>query len=323
MSELIDRYVHQVGLSVRPRERKDIEAELRSQIQDQLENRYGHSPTTTEIITVLKQLGNPHTLATSYTGEQYLVGPDLYPTMMTVLRFGLPLVPTLVVVANVINALVSPTGDDWLGLLIGSIFTTLQVASIFFTLVVILFAILQNSGETFRTQAKVTEFNPLDLPPVNDPSAVDRFESGINLAINTLIVISLLYFLQVGGLTLTFNPNNPGEVMPIPTSWGLVLLATSLGEIILSLWALLRQRWTLGTWLTHMVLEIVGAVGLYFVLFAPLSERLIQTAENDNARVLLDQSPLFITLSIIVILLLVSGTKLIRLWQYRRVSTAP
>ena len=45
MTELIERYVHQVGRYLPPKERAEIEAELRSQIQDQLDDRYAGSPT--------------------------------------------------------------------------------------------------------------------------------------------------------------------------------------------------------------------------------------------------------------------------------------
>lgn len=318
MIELIDRYVHQVGLYVRPKERAEIEAELRSQIQDQLEDRYGGSPTAAEVTSVLKQLGDPRTMAASYGGEQYLVGPDLYPFMMPVLRFGLPLVPAVVVIANVIGAVLSPAGDDWPGLLIGSIFSAAQVAIIFFAVVVMFFAILQHSGEELGAQAKTSEFNPLELPPVNDPSTVDRFESGVGIAVGTLMVIALLYFLQVGGLTLRFNLSDPGEVLPVPTNWLFVLLVTTLGDVVLNLWALIRRRWTLGLWLAQTMMELVGAVGLYFVLFTPLAERLAQTAPELVERLRLDQLPAWITVSIVIIIVLASGSKLIRLWQYRQ-----
>jgi hypothetical protein len=150
MNDLIDRYVHQVGVYVRPKERADIEAELRSQIQDQLDDRYGDAPTQSDIAAMLRQLGDPRTMAASYGGEQYLVGPDLYPFLLTVLRFGLPLVPAVVVIANFVSALLSPEGSDWITLIVGSLFTALQMVLLFFAVVVIVFAILQHAGEEVR-----------------------------------------------------------------------------------------------------------------------------------------------------------------------------
>lgn len=317
MSELIDRYIHQVGLYVRPKERAEIESELRSQIQDQLEDHYSSSPTEENIASVLKQLGDPRTMAASYSGEQYLVGPELYPFMMTVLRFGLPLVPAVVVIANIVGAAISPEGVDWLGLLIGSFITAVQAALLFFAVVVMFFTILQHSGKALGTTAK-TDFNPLELPSVNDPDAVDRFESGFGIAIGTLIGIVIFYYLQVGGLTLHFNLNDPGEVLPAPTGWLVVLLFTTFGSVFLNLWALIRHRWTLGTWLAESALNLVGAVGLYFVLLTPLLNRLAETMPELNNRLPLEQLPSVITLAIVVLMVLGNGSKLIRLWQQRQ-----
>jgi len=320
MSELIDRYIHQVGLYVRPKERAEIEAELRSQIQDQLEDRYDGAPTQADVAAVLKQLGKPRTMAVSYSGEQYLVGPELYPFLLTVLRFGLPLVPSVVVIANIVGAALSPAGGDWLGLLIGSIFTAAQAALIFLAIVVVFFAILQHSCEELRAAAR-TEFNPLELPAVDDPGAVDRFESGVGIAIGTLVGIAILYYLQVGGLTLRFNLNDPGEVLPVPTSWLAVLLFTTFSSILINLWALIRRRWTLWTWLAQAALELVGAVGLYFVLLTPVLERVIQTVPELSERLPLDQLPSIITLFTVVIMVLSNGGRLIRLWQQQGANT--
>jgi hypothetical protein len=316
MNDLIDRYVYQVGLYVRPKERAEIEAELRSQIQDQLEDRSGGAPTEADIAAVLTQLGDPRTLAASYSGEQYLVGPDLYPFLLTVLRFGLPLVPALVIIANVVGLALAPEGGNWLGLLLGSLFTAIQATLIFFAVVVLVFAIVQHSGETVR--ASKTAFNPLDLPKVNDPGAVDRFEIGFGIAIGTLISLAILYFLQVGGLTLRFNLSDPGEVLPVPSGWLVVLLITTVSNVLLNLWALLRRRWTLELWLAQTAFELVGAVGLYFVLFTPIIERVMQSLPELSQQFPIEQLPWIITLILVVLMVLGNGSKSIRLWQQRQ-----
>jgi len=321
MSELIDRYVYQVGLYVRPKERKEIEAELRSQIQDQLEDRYGDSPTQADIAAVLKQLGDPHTMAASYSGEQYLVGPELYPFMMTVLRFGLPLVPTVVIIANIVGAALSPEDSDWVRLTVDSMFTAIQAALIFVAVVVIFFAILQHSGEEVRATAK-TEFDPLELPAVNAPEAVNRLESGVGMAIGTLIGIAILYFLQVGGLTLSFNLSDPGEVLPVPMGWMVVLLFTTFAAVFLNLWVLLRRRWTLETWLAQTMLDLVGAVGIYFVLLTPVLDRVIQALPELSENLPLNQLASIITLFNVIIMVISNGGKLIRLWQQRQGANA-
>jgi hypothetical protein len=317
MSELINRYVHQVGLYVRPKERAEIEAELRSQIQDQIEGRYGSAPTQNDIAAVLKQLGDPRTMAVSYGGEQYLVGPELYPFMMSILRVGLPLVPTVVVVANIIGAITSPNAANWLELLVSSIFTAIQAALAFLGVVVILFAILQHSGEELRMATK-TEFNPLDLPVVNEPYSVDRFESAFGMALGMLFGVAVLYYLQVGGLTLRFNLSDPGPVLPVPTNWLVVLLFTTFGSVFLNMWALIRRRWNLTTWLVQTMFNLVGAVAIYFAVLVPVAERLKQVQPQLGERLPLEQIPAFITLLTVILMIIADGGKLIRLWQHQQ-----
>jgi hypothetical protein len=314
MNELIERYIHQVGLYVRPKERAEIEAELRSQIQDQLEDRYGSAPTQADVIAVLKQLGDPRMMATSYSGDAYLVGPMLYPFMMTVLRFGLPLVPAVVVVANVLGAALSPDGADWLGLVLGSAFTAVQAVLIFFAVVVLFFWILQHSG-TERKESAQDGFDPLTLPAINAPDSVDRFEAAFGIAIGTLISLALLYFWQVGGLTLRFNLNDAGYVLPVSTNWLAVLFFTTLCSIFLNLWALIRNRWTWGTWLLETAFNFVGAIGLYFVLFTPIVARIIESSPQLS---FLERLPFILTLLIVILMVLGNGSKLIRLWQQRQ-----
>ncbi|MCU0498227.1 MAG: hypothetical protein MUF87_12815 [Anaerolineae bacterium] len=317
MNDLITRYVHQVGLYVNPRERADIERELRSQIQDQLDDRYATTPTQQDIILVLKQLGDPRTIAASYGGEQYLIGPDLYPFLLTVLRIGLPLVPTAVVVTNFVGALLDPADSDWIALSISSIFTAIQAVLIFFAVVVLIFTILQQSGESLPKITE-TEFDPSKLPPADDPTAVDRVETGVGITLGTLICLAIAYWLQVGGLTLRFNLNDPGEVLPVPLIWLMVMLISGSGNVMLNLWALLHRHWTLTVWLMQTVLDLVGAIGLYFAILMPLVEWLTQTQPELATQFPLTQIAGSITLIMVLIMVLVNGSKWIRMWQYRQ-----
>lgn len=318
MNDLINRYVHQVGLYVRPKERAEIEAELRSQIQDQLEDRYGSVPATEEIAAVLKQLGDPRAMAASYSGNQYLVGPDLYPFLMTVLSFGLPLVPGVVIVANLVVAALSPQGTDWLSLIVDSLFTAAETAVFFFAAVVGIFAVLQRYNDEFVKAAMPGGFDPLKLPPVDDPRSVDRLEASVGIAFGTLFSFALAYFLQVGGLTLRFNFNDPGDVLPVPAPWLAALLVITLANVGLNVWALIRRRWTLPTWLAQLILEVAGAVCLYHVVLNPVLTRVWENVPELQQSLPADQTALGVTLLIVVLIVLVSGFKLIRLWRHRQ-----
>jgi hypothetical protein len=317
MNDLIDRYVHQVGLYVRPKERADIEAELRSQIHDQLEDRFGGAPSREDVAAVLRQLGDPRTMAASYSGERYLVGPALYPFLETVLRFGLTLVPAVVVIANIVGAALSPDGANWPGLLVSAVFSAAQFALLFFAVVVIIFAIIERSGEQMRAAAG-PGFDPLSLPAVDDPGAVDRVESGVGIAFGLLAGIAMLYFVQVGGLTLRLNLSDPGEVLPAPAGWMVVLMLAAFGNVVFNLWALVRRRWSLVTWLIQTALDLTGTVAVYFVLLMPVAGRIAQSSPGLADSLPLEELPAIITLVTIILIAFVSGFRLIRLWQARQ-----
>jgi hypothetical protein len=320
MTELVDRYVHQVGRYLPPKERAEIEAELRSQIQDQLDDRYAGSPSPEDVATVLAEFGHPYRMAAAYGGERYLVGPDLYPYMMTVLRRGWLLVPAIVVFVTVFGALVSSEQSTLIGLVIGSLLGALQAILIFSAVVVLFFAILQHSGTQVDEQKQV--FNPLELPAVDDPGSVDRFEAASGIAIGIFVTLVVLYWLRVGGLTLRFNLSDPGEVLPSPTLWLFLLAIVGSAMIILHLWALRRNRWSVGLWLAQSMLELVGAICMYFAVYQPFFQRLLATAPGLSNVPGLDRSPEIITLVTAVIMLVGNGNKLIRLWNYRNNSVS-
>jgi hypothetical protein len=69
------------------------------------------------------------------------------------------------------------------------------------------------------------------------------------------------------------------------------------------------------------VLGLIGAVGLYHVLFTPVADRLIQALPDLNANFPLDRLPFLITLVGVILIVLGNGSKLIRLWQQRQGAT--
>ena len=275
MSELIERYVHQVGRYLPGKERDEIQAELRSQIQDQLEDRYEGAPTQADVAAVLKELGDPRRMAASYGGEQYLVGPDLYPVMMMVLRRGWVIVPPVAILVRLLAVLFGDESSNLISLLLETAAGAFQATAIFTGIVVIIFAILQHSGEDLdEITGNDKGFDPLALPEVDDPAEVDRFESIFGMAFGTFALLVMLYFLRVGGLTLRFSLSDPGEVIPVPIPWLVALIAIGTTQMVLQLVALLRGRWGVALWLVNVALDIVGAVALYFVLWLPLADRL-------------------------------------------------
>ena len=85
---LIDKYIAEVGKHLPRRNRADIEAEIRSTLEDMLEERkQAQGPLDdATIIALLKEYGAPRKVAESYVGPRYLVGPRMYPFFEMVTR---------------------------------------------------------------------------------------------------------------------------------------------------------------------------------------------------------------------------------------------
>jgi hypothetical protein len=323
MSELVDRYVHQVGRYLPEKDRAEIMAELRSQIADQLDDRYEGAPTQADVAAVLTELGDPRRLAASYAGERYLIGPDLYPTMMMVLRRGWVLVPPIVVLVHVLAALVSQEPSNLLDLVIEAAVGAVQATLLFTAVVVLIFAIVQHSGEDLdELTGQEKGFDPLALPEVDDPAAVDRFESAFSITFGTLATLVLLYFLRVGGLTLRFNLSDPGDVIPVSIPWLMVVIITTVMVVGLNLLALLRNRWSVATWLTQMALELVGAVGLYYAVWIPLFDYFMTAVPSLADESFMQRVPELIFIASVVITLVSDGGKLVKMLS-RRNQDAP
>ncbi len=87
--ELIDRYTTAIGKRLPAKNRADIEREIRSILQDMLEDRSqkaGRPVDDALVSEVLKEYGAPDRVAATYLSERSLIGPRLYPIFLTVIK---------------------------------------------------------------------------------------------------------------------------------------------------------------------------------------------------------------------------------------------
>ncbi len=108
-NELIERYVYAVVRQLPAKQRADIEQELKSLINDMLEERCGEvTPTDRDVNVVLAELGKPSELAAKYDpdGERSLIGPRYYRRYIHTLKLALPAVAIGLAVAAVLSTLI-------------------------------------------------------------------------------------------------------------------------------------------------------------------------------------------------------------------------
>ena len=98
---LIDTYISEVGRRLPKKARADIEAEIRSTLEDMLEDRSGKTgrPVDDELtVEILREYGSPEKVAATYLPERYLVGPQLFPNFMLVIRIVLSILGVLALI---------------------------------------------------------------------------------------------------------------------------------------------------------------------------------------------------------------------------------
>jgi hypothetical protein len=87
--ELLDRYLQAVKKHLPWQRQDDIIAELRANLESQLEDKeaeLGRPLNSGEVEAWLKQMGPPMQVAARYQPQQYLIGPAVFPTYWFVLR---------------------------------------------------------------------------------------------------------------------------------------------------------------------------------------------------------------------------------------------
>lgn len=197
-TNLIDIYVSEVGRQLPPKNRADIEAEIRSAIQDNLDDRARQTskPVDDEefILEVLKEYGDPEKVAASYQPERYVIGPRIYPAYIKVLQITLPIMGILALVGlgislgkadsiRLVDTLVQALGD-----FISSMISTLGS-------ITLIFAILERFLPDLKT--KEAKWDPRNLFKVSPPDQVKIVELMTEIFFTGLAILIFNFFPQL------------------------------------------------------------------------------------------------------------------------------
>jgi hypothetical protein len=181
--DLVERYLAAIRRNLPAQRAGDIVAELADDVhsrREAREARLGRSMTDEETGAMLREFGHPLVIAARYRKYQHLIGPEVFPfylfVMKVVLTVGAALLVGLGIVGlvlgdgNGVRTLAQVAGDLWS-------FFFLAVA-----LVTLIFAILERKGfpeEHLRNWTPAQLPDPLDKPKSQWESAV---EVGLGIA---------------------------------------------------------------------------------------------------------------------------------------------
>ena len=88
-NDLVERYIYAVTRKLPTRSRDDVSAELRTLIDDMIEQRCGAvTPTQKDITVILTELGTPSELFAEYSGDgkKSLIGPPYYTSFIFIMK---------------------------------------------------------------------------------------------------------------------------------------------------------------------------------------------------------------------------------------------
>lgn len=239
-NDMIERYIYAVTKRMKAKVREDVSMELRSLIDDMLQERCGdETPTEKDIRVVLTELGTPQELYTKYDEDKdkCLIGQPYYSTYKFVLKIALCGILGGLAVACLIQQLMEPQP---ILLALGEWFSmTCEALVCAFAFVTIVFAVMQRKG------MKVGESFSLDeLPAV--PKKKQKLSVGECIFNIAFIAVFLVLFLAAPQVFCAFDTVS-GTAIPVFSaevirgSWYLLLAFGLVGVIRESVKLLERQ----------------------------------------------------------------------------------
>jgi hypothetical protein len=196
--ELLDRYVTEVGQHLPTKQRSDLEKEIRSLIEDALDDRSqkeGRPVDEDMLVELLKTYGPPEKMAGNYLPPKYVVGPRWYSNFMLSFR----IIAVIVVVSSAIafgvalgqaagleevgNALLEFLGGLWSGVM--------QALGI----LVLIFYIIENAvpQASPRLPGK-KEWDPRSLNSMPETERVKVSEVIVNIVFTVLVLVLFNFY---------------------------------------------------------------------------------------------------------------------------------
>lgn len=276
--KLIDRYVNEVGKRLPlVKGRADIEKELRSTLEDMLEDRAekaGRPRNEALEIELLKEYGAPQKVAETYNPTPYLIGPRMFPMFIMILKIVIAAVALGLTIATGIQIMKqSPMTVVELLKAIGEWLLNIVSASIgAFGNIALVFALIERFAPVSEFKMdEEKEWDPASLMKEPEPDDVKPWEPILAIVV-TFIAISIF----------NFNPQLIGIYSFDGEKWTSFPLFTNaffrllplmnivwVAEIIQNGLLLRSGRWNVSTRLTSIGIKCVQIAILYLLITGP------------------------------------------------------
>ena len=260
---LIDRYVTEVGKHLPRKNRLDIEAELRSTLEDMLEDRSqqtGHPADEALAEELLQEYGAPRKVAATYQTHPYMIGPRMFPIYTFVLKivfFAVTLGLSIATIVSLVGSnMTSPEILGSLGKFAASLVSALVAA---FGNVTLIFAILERVLPASEFEEK-EEWTPAELTKEPDPAHVSMSEMIFSIVFTAAALTVFNFYPQIVGI---WNMENGAweQIAGLSEAFFHYMPWINLSGILtiaLNIWLLRQGTWNMLTRWVHIGLQIVG-----------------------------------------------------------------
>ena len=279
---LVDVYIAETGRHLPEKNRADLQREIRSLIEDALDDAaesQGRPRDEDLVVEVLQKFGPPEKVAASYSPTRYLIGPAWYPTYLTVLK----IVVAIVLVVSSIGLGLGigqsvDAGQTVLEAILAALGGVLGAVVTAFGNVTLVFAILERFQPAQDWVNKDEAWDPRAMKAEPDTERVSPAEPVVEIALITALLLALNVYPQWLGVSAWVNgewvhaPALGAEFFRYLPFLNLLLIA----GVVHSGMLLQKGRWTAGlrwfdiaTSLASILLFGVMAAGPHLIRFDP------------------------------------------------------
>jgi hypothetical protein len=281
--ELLDRYLQAIRKYLPNRRQDDIIAELRANMESQIEDReseLGRPLTQGEFEDLLRKMGPPVVVASRYQPQQYLIGPTLFPLYIYVLRVALL---WAFIVTVVVSAVVLPFTSNGGPSIVDSLFRIPGVLIQMAGWVTIVFAAIEVASTRCPQlrpgiEGITGQWHPQSLPPLEKgvihagkprsfAQAIAEIFFGA-LFLGWLLLVPKYPFLIMGPGAV-YLKIGPFQLAPVWSTFFWWVVALNIFQIIWKCVDLARGKWQFPSRIQHIAFKIVGLVPIIILLTAP------------------------------------------------------
>lgn len=280
--ELLERYLQAVRKYLPNKRQDDIVAELRANMESQIEDReseLGRPLTQGEFEDFLRKMGAPVMVASRYQPQQYLIGPTLFPLYFYVLRIAVlwALIIYSIVMAVVIP-LTSPNPTSVFDSLMRMPGVLINVAA-WVTIVFAAFDFVRAHYPEIcpKIEGITEQWQPSSLPPLEKEEALGKPRSYAmavaEVVFGCLFLCWLLliprYPFLIFGPGAVYLKYGPFEFAPV---WWTVfwwLLGVNIVQIAWNCVDLARGAWRRPWRVKRIIFKAIGLIPLLILLAVP------------------------------------------------------